>query len=78
LERRVGLYDKGKGKALDTKRPRVVELHGDIGRVRCVLCSVDYEMTEEWSLEFGQGRAPACPACQDRCTSDAFAYERGT
>ncbi len=69
LERRVGLnaqagtsrQSKGKGKE------KVVELHGDLEKVRCGLCSGSYDMKQEWERMFGNGEAPGCPACLDRC-----------
>lgn len=45
------------------KKVRNVQLHGDIHRVRCTLCSTDLPCTEEHLRLFGQGRAPDCPQC---------------
>lgn len=44
-----------------------VEMHGDLGRVRCVLCMKDFEAREEWMEMFRMGEAPWCPACKERC-----------
>jgi NAD-dependent histone deacetylase SIR2 len=44
-----------------------VEMHGELGRVRCVLCMKDYEARAEWMEMFREGAAPSCPACEERC-----------
>ncbi|EIW70370.1 hypothetical protein TREMEDRAFT_16281, partial [Tremella mesenterica DSM 1558] len=67
LERRLGLESGGRGKGLKKKETKNVELHGDLGRVRCVVCWKDYETREEWVKMFRDGDAPDCPTCQDRC-----------
>ena len=67
LERRIGLESGGRGKGLRKKGTRNVELHGDLGRVRCVLCMSDFEATDEWVEMFREGEAPPCPACELRC-----------
>ena len=45
------------------KSTRNVEMHGDLGRVRCVLCMTDYEARVMWMETFRGGEAPNCPAC---------------
>jgi NAD+-dependent protein deacetylase SIR2 len=73
LERRMGLESGGRGKGLKKKTTRNVELHGDLGRVRCVLCMTDYEAKKEWVDMFREGEAPDCPACEERCElSDTY------
>lgn len=67
LERRIGLNSGGRGKGLTKTSTKNVELHGDLGRVRCVLCMKDYEAKIEWMALFREGKAPGCPACSDRC-----------
>jgi NAD-dependent histone deacetylase SIR2 len=67
LERRLGLESGGRGNGLKKKTTRNVELHGDLGRVRCVLCMTDYPAKEEWVGMFQEGFAPDCPACAERC-----------
>jgi NAD+-dependent protein deacetylase SIR2 len=78
LEERVGLMGsssrevkaagKGKGKAsLIAKDVRNVQLHGDIHRVRCTLCSADLPCTAEYMQSFDDGVAPECPDCLTRC-----------
>ena len=58
---------KGKGK-LRAKDVRNVQLHGDIHRVRCTLCSIDLPCKEEYLQLFTSGSAPDCPECTSRCT----------
>ncbi|KAF9245754.1 DHS-like NAD/FAD-binding domain-containing protein [Melanogaster broomeanus] len=68
LEERVGLCgtsSKGKSK-LKTKEVRNIQLHGDIHRVRCTLCSADFSCTEEYLHMFDNGLAPDCPECKLR------------
>lgn len=66
LERRIGLESGGRGAGLRKKGTRNVELHGDLGRVRCVLCMKDYEAVIEWVEMFREGEAPNCPSCEER------------
>jgi NAD+-dependent protein deacetylase SIR2 len=72
LEERIGITctsnaeKKGKGK-LNTKDIRNVQLHGDIHRVRCTVCSAQYPSTSEYQLSFLQGQPPDCPECVQRC-----------
>ncbi|KIL00983.1 hypothetical protein PAXRUDRAFT_182675 [Paxillus rubicundulus Ve08.2h10] len=75
LEERVGLCgsscqeakagSKGKSK-LKAKEVRNVQLHGDIHRVRCTLCSTNFPCTEDYLRMFNSGVAPDCPECQLR------------
>ncbi|KAH9004043.1 DHS-like NAD/FAD-binding domain-containing protein [Lactarius hatsudake] len=75
LEERAGLIGssnqdarangKGKGK-LRVRDVRNVQLHGDIHRVRCTLCSADLPCTEEYLQLFADGLAPDCPECTSR------------
>jgi NAD+-dependent protein deacetylase SIR2 len=57
---------KGKGK-IRAKEVRNVQLHGDIHRVRCALCSADLPCKEEYLQLFAAGLAPDCPECTSRC-----------
>ncbi|KAI0034169.1 DHS-like NAD/FAD-binding domain-containing protein, partial [Vararia minispora EC-137] len=75
LEERAGLAGSsseevratGKGKTkLRTKDVRNVQLHGDIHRVRCTVCSADLPCTEEYLRDFDEGTAPDCPECTFR------------
>ena len=81
LEEQVGLagsssqpvvYDaKGKGK-LNTKDVRNVQLHGDIHRVRCTLCSAEFPCTPEYLESFDKGIPPDCLECASRCECRSF------
>jgi NAD+-dependent protein deacetylase SIR2 len=62
----VKLNGKGKGK-LNVKDVRSVQLHGDIHRVRCTLCSANLPCKEEYLQLFTDGLAPDCPECTLRC-----------
>nr|ODN88202.1 hypothetical protein L203_02810 [Cryptococcus depauperatus CBS 7841] len=78
LERRLGLESGGRGKGLKKKGTRNVELHGDLSRVRCVLCFSDFEATQDWVEMFREGEAPDCPACWERCESRINRAARAT
>ncbi|KAG1828141.1 DHS-like NAD/FAD-binding domain-containing protein [Suillus variegatus] len=57
----------GKKKSkLKVKEVRNVQLHGDIHRVRCTLCSAEMPCTEEHLHSFENGKAPNCPECISR------------
>ena len=61
---------KAKGKArakLKIKDVRNVQLHGDIHRVRCTVCSADYPCSTSYLEVFSQGFPPDCPDCTARC-----------
>jgi NAD+-dependent protein deacetylase SIR2 len=64
----VKVDGKGKGKNR-AKDVRNVQLHGDIHRVRCTLCSADLPCKEEYLQLFTSGLAPDCPECTSRCMS---------
>ncbi|EJD03660.1 DHS-like NAD/FAD-binding domain-containing protein [Fomitiporia mediterranea MF3/22] len=75
LEERAGLVgsssdearSNAKGKArLNLKDVKNVQLHGDIRRVRCTLCSTELIFTEEHMHAFLEGTAPDCPDCVSR------------
>lgn len=78
LEERVGLVGssgeaakitgtvKGANK-LRVKDVRNVQLHGDIHRVRCVVCCAEYPCGDEHLSAFLNGTAPSCPECLSRC-----------
>ncbi|ORX36628.1 DHS-like NAD/FAD-binding domain-containing protein [Kockovaella imperatae] len=69
LERRLGLESGGRGMGYKKKATRNVEMHGDLGRVRCILCMTDYEARSAWMAMFREGEAPDCPACEERCSA---------
>ena len=83
LEERVGLMgssgeaakSSGKGKSaakLRVKEVRNVQLHGDIHRVRCIVCSAEFVCAQEHLNAFLEGTAPDCPECLSRCTYHYF------
>ncbi|WWC70067.1 uncharacterized protein I206_104013 [Kwoniella pini CBS 10737] len=78
LERRLGLESGGRGKGFKKKETRNIELHGDLGRVRCVLCFKDFPITFEYVNLFRNGEAPECPACEERCLSRISRSARAT
>lgn len=45
----------------------VVQLHGNLEKVRCCICCRAFEHTEVYGNSFGEGKAPDCPACYERC-----------
>ncbi|KAF8579007.1 DHS-like NAD/FAD-binding domain-containing protein [Ramaria rubella] len=62
----------GKGKSkIKTKDVRNVQLHGDIHRVRCVLCAAEFKCTSEHLESFREGEPPDCPDCQTRSQARA-------
>lgn len=74
FEERVGLRgsssqgntsEKGKSR-LRAAEVRNIQLHGDVHRVRCTLCSLDLPCTEGYLGMFDQGMAPDCPECKLR------------
>lgn len=76
LEEQVGLLgsasedakSSGKGKSkIRLKDVKNVQLHGDIRRVRCTLCSANFPFTDEFTESFLLGEAPDCPECTTRC-----------
>lgn len=81
LEERVGLLgssseevkSNGKGKSkIKLKEVRNVQLHGDIRRVRCTICSAIFPFAGEHMSEFLQGIAPNCPDCESRCKQEKY------
>lgn len=77
LEAKAGLLgsssecvkSNGKGKSkIKTKVVRNVQLHGDIHRVRCLLCAAEFKCTAEHLASFQEGDPPECPECRTRCT----------
>ena len=59
---------RGKTRAkLKIKDVRNVQLHGDIHRVRCTVCSADYPCSTSYLGMFSQGFPPDCPDCTARC-----------
>jgi len=79
LEERVGLSCanippikeadaiKGKMKAKLSRDVKNIQLHGDIHRVRCTICSANYLCEGQHIAIFQRGEAPECPECSSRC-----------
>ncbi|ORZ33127.1 DHS-like NAD/FAD-binding domain-containing protein [Catenaria anguillulae PL171] len=56
--------------------PTVIQLHGTLTHVRCVLCSTRLPFTSTLSTIFAQGDPPACPACMHDADMRAAANKR--
>ncbi|KAF8325816.1 DHS-like NAD/FAD-binding domain-containing protein [Cantharellus anzutake] len=74
LEDRVNLPSsaystKGKGKLFNSKEVKNVQLHGDIHRVRCVICNASFPYMDEHLSTFLNGAPPPCPDCSNRSES---------
>lgn len=76
LEERSGLMGTGSPSVSQSeqgvkskigKDVKNIQLHGDIHRVRCTVCSVSYPCTREHVEVFQKGTAPDCPECKQRC-----------
>lgn len=52
---------------IKTKEIRSVQLHGDIHRLRCVVCYTEYQCSDEYLELLRQGSAPPCRECIIRC-----------
>ncbi|KAG2156674.1 DHS-like NAD/FAD-binding domain-containing protein [Suillus bovinus] len=85
LEERIGLRGSssqqaktsGKKKSkLKVKEVRNVQLHGDIHRVRCTLCTTEMPCTEEHLHSFENGKAPSCPECTSRSEARVARFAR--
>jgi NAD-dependent histone deacetylase SIR2 len=78
LEERAGLLgtssaealasSKGKAK-LNVKDVKNVQLHGDIRRVQCTMCSATYDCEDSHIQAFKLGDPPECPDCVLRCAT---------
>ncbi|KAF8751125.1 DHS-like NAD FAD-binding protein [Rhizoctonia solani] len=73
LEERAGLGTQDLNTTSTTgsagQRAKNVQLHGDIHRVRCTLCSASYPCSQDHIASFREGVPPDCPECIAR--SDA-------
>ncbi|CAE6508237.1 unnamed protein product [Rhizoctonia solani] len=72
LEERAGLETQDSNTAATGnagQRAKNVQLHGDIHRVRCTLCSASYPCSADHIASFRTGIPPDCPECIAR--SDA-------
>ncbi|KAH9858047.1 DHS-like NAD/FAD-binding domain-containing protein [Lenzites betulinus] len=64
----VKMHGKSKSK-IRAKDVRNVQLHGDIHRVRCALCSADFPSGQEYVENFLTGTPPDCPDCLARSSA---------
>lgn len=65
LEVQQGLTIGVPKEARALKATSVIQLHGDIHNLRCMLCASGHSWTEELQEQFELGEAPACPTCQE-------------
>ncbi|KAJ3366517.1 hypothetical protein GGF32_005519 [Allomyces javanicus] len=54
----------------------LVQVHGTLSRVRCVLCHRTAEHSDEVAAEFQNGNAPACVACETEAEAREKAGKR--
>ncbi|KNE70912.1 hypothetical protein AMAG_15007 [Allomyces macrogynus ATCC 38327] len=54
----------------------LVQVHGTLSRVRCVVCHRTAEHSDEVANEFQQGNAPACTACETEAEAREKAGKR--
>lgn len=62
LEKEVGLET---GIHANWRNLDVVQLHGDIHSLKCIMCEEQYSWTKDTEEQLSDGDAPACPACSD-------------
>lgn len=84
LEERCGLVGTGSTSSVPQTEPgtkpkigkdvKNIQLHGDIHRVRCTVCSASYPCEREHVEVFQKGSAPDCPECKQRCVSRFAIY----
>ena len=55
----------------------VVQLHGDLDKLRCTMCSTQYEWRDEETDIYLEGAAPHCPACKDKSEQRQATGKRG-
>lgn len=55
----------------------VVQLHGELGTLRCRLCNTEYDWTDSATGKFLGGTAPACSGCEERSNQRKAAGKRG-
>lgn len=60
LEKRLDLYTN-----IEDKKTRVVQLHGTLDQVYCVVCTKSFEFTAQHLEHFEEGEAPPCPSCKE-------------
>lgn len=72
LEARVGLNLA----TLPLAKSDTVQLHGDIHKLKCFLCSETFEYNPSFQTMLSTGEAPDCPSCADKCAMRIAAGRR--
>lgn len=55
----------------------VVQLHGDLEKLRCTMCAVQYEWTDEETEIYLEGAAPNCQKCKVKSEDRKASGKRG-
>lgn len=55
----------------------VVQLHGDLQKLRCTMCAVQYEWTDEETKIYLEGAAPNCEICKAKSEERMASGKRG-
>ncbi|EXJ89025.1 hypothetical protein A1O3_02089 [Capronia epimyces CBS 606.96] len=55
----------------------VVQLHGDLEKLRCTMCATQFEWTDEETDIYLQGAAPSCPKCKAKSEQRQASGKRG-
>ena len=55
----------------------VVQLHGDLDKLRCTMCSTQYEWREDETEIYLEGAAPSCPKCKEKSLVRQATGKRG-
>ncbi|OAP57996.1 hypothetical protein AYL99_07086 [Fonsecaea erecta] len=55
----------------------VVQLHGDLEKLRCTMCSTQYPWTDEQTEVYLDGAAADCPNCRDKSDERQASGKRG-
>ncbi|OAG35806.1 hypothetical protein AYO21_10040 [Fonsecaea monophora] len=55
----------------------VVQLHGDLEKLRCTMCSTQYAWTDEQTEIYMEGAAADCPKCRDKSDERQASGKRG-
>lgn len=55
----------------------VVQLHGDLEKLRCTMCATQFEWTDEETDIYLQGAAPSCPKCKAKSEERKASGKRG-
>ena len=55
----------------------VVQLHGDLEKLRCTMCSTHYEWRDDETDIYLEGAAPHCPKCKEKSEQRQATGKRG-